>query len=130
MQLYPNKKSFTLKNRLKSFVYAFSGIKQVIASQHNMWIHIVLALLTIALGFVFKINASEWIAIIISIGMVLAAEVFNTAIESLVDIISPNFNEKAGKIKDIAAAAVLITAITAAIIGMFIFLPHIVNFKK
>jgi len=127
MQSYPNKKPFTIKNRLKSFVYAFKGIKQVVVSQHNMWIHIVFALLAIALGFMFEINATEWIAIVLSIGLVLTAEIFNTAIESLVDLISPNFNEKAGKIKDIAAAAVLITAITAVIIGMIIFSPHIIN---
>ncbi len=127
MQAPRNKKSFTLKNRLNSFVYAIRGIKQVVASQHNAWVHIALAFVAIALGFVFKINTIEWIAIVLSIGLVLAAEVFNSAIETLVDLVSPAYNEKAGKIKDMAAGAVLITAITAAIIGMIIFIPKIIN---
>ena len=130
MQSVPTKKPFALKDRLKSFVYAFNGIRHVIASQHNVWIHIVLACIAICLGFVFTINTTQWIAIVLSIGLVLAAEVFNSAIEALVDLVSPVYNKKAGLIKDMAAAAVLITAIMAFIVGMIIFLPPIINLFK
>lgn len=130
MQTSQKNKPFNLKDRIKSFIYAFNGIKEVITTQHNAWIHILIAITVICLGFIFSINAGEWIAIVLSIGIVLAAEVFNTAIEALVDIVSPAFNEKAGKIKDMAAAAVLLTAIAAIFIGCIIFFPYIVHFIK
>ncbi|NVN96189.1 MAG: diacylglycerol kinase family protein [Bacteroidetes bacterium] len=128
MNALQNKKSFQLKNRLKSFIYAFKGVKFVFLSQHNMWIHIVLAFIAVTLGFVLGINIFEWVAVIFSIGFVLSMEIFNSAIETLVDLTSPNYNEKAGKIKDMAAGAVLISAITTAIIGAIIFIPKILNF--
>ncbi len=127
MEAIPAKKKFALKDRLKSFVYAFNGIRHVIVSQHNIWIHIVLACVAIALGFIFNIHALEWIGIVLCIGLVLAAEVFNSAIEALVDLVSPVYNKKAGLIKDMAAAAVLITALMAVIVGCIIFIPHIYN---
>jgi diacylglycerol kinase (ATP) len=130
MEVLPTKKPFTLKDRLKSFVYAFKGIRYAMASQHNLWIHIVCACIAIMLGFVFNINTTQWIAIVLSIGLVMAAEVFNSAIESLVDMVSPVYNKKAGIVKDMAAAAVLITAIMAAIVGIIIFLPSILHLFK
>ncbi|MFZ4412741.1 MAG: diacylglycerol kinase [Bacteroidales bacterium] len=123
-------KAFTLKARLKSFKFAFQGIREVVATQHNIWIHLLLAILAISLGFVFSIKAFEWIAIVISIGIVFAAEIFNSALEYMVDMISPEHNEKAGKVKDMAAAAVFITALSAAIIGFIIFLPRILENLK
>jgi len=130
MQSSPKNNAFNLKDRAKSFVYAFNGIKEVIASQHNVWIHFVIASIVICMGIVFVISPYEWIAIVLSIGIVLSAEVFNSAIEALVDLVSPAFNEKAGKIKDMAAAAVLITALMAVITGCIIFLPYILALIK
>lgn len=127
MQPFQNKEPFKLRDRLKSFTYAFKGIKFVFLSQHNMWIHIALAFIAVTMGFVLEINALEWVVVIFSIGLVLAAEIFNSAIETLVDLVSPNYNEKAGKIKDMAAGAVLISAITTVIIGAIIFIPKIFN---
>jgi diacylglycerol kinase (ATP) len=127
MHTIQNKKPFQLRNRLKSFIYAFKGVEFVLLSQHNMWIHITLAFIALMIGFVLGINIFEWIAVVFSIGLVLTAEIFNSAIETLVDLISPNYNEKAGKIKDMAAGAVLISAITAVIIGAIIFIPRILN---
>ena len=126
-----NNKPFTLKSRFKSFKFAFQGIREVVATQHNIWIHLILAILTISLGFIFNIKATEWIAIVISIGIVFAAEIFNSALEYVVDMISPDYHEKGGKIKDLAAAAVFITALAAAIVGIIIFLPELLHiFKK
>ena len=76
-------------------------------------------------GFFFEIHRIEWIAIIICIGVVIAAEAFNTAIERLVNLTSPEWNPIAGEAKDIAAGAVLICAVAAAIVGLVIFIPYI-----
>ena len=99
---------FSIKKRLKSFTYAGKGIKSFVCREHNVWIHLSIALLTIMAGFFFEIHRIEWIAIIICIGVVIAAEAFNTAIERLVNLTSPEWNPIAGEVKDIAAGAVLI----------------------
>lgn len=116
---------FSIKKRLKSFAYAWKGIKRFIRAEHNVWIHLTIAILTVIAGFFFEIQRMEWIAIIICIGMVIAAEAFNTAIERLVNLVSPEWHRIAGEVKDIAAGAVLICAIAAAIVGLIIFIPYI-----
>jgi len=118
-------KKFSYKDRLRSFVYAYNGIKYTFVSQHNFLIHIALTILAILLGYFLNISNIEWIAIIIVIGIVLSAEIFNSSIEELVNLISPEKNIRAGIIKDLAAGAVLISAIAAFIIGAIIFLPKI-----
>jgi diacylglycerol kinase (ATP) len=114
------------KQRCKSFLYAFRGIGFAFRTQHNLWIHLVLAAVAVGLGFRLKISRTEWCFIAFAIGLVIAAELFNTAIEWLVDMVSPEWNEKAGKVKDVAAAAVLVSAVTALAIGCIIFLPKLV----
>lgn len=118
-------KGFSIKERLKSFVYALNGIKYTLLTQHNFQIQITLALIAILLGFLLEISWFEWISIIIVIGMVLAAEIFNSSIEELTNLISPEKNKIAGIVKDISAGAVLILAISALITGTIIFLPKI-----
>lgn len=118
-------KGFSIKERLKSFVYALNGIKYTLLTQHNFQIQITLALIAILLGFLLEISWLEWISIIIVIGMVLAAEIFNSSIEELTNLISPEKNKIAGIVKDISAGAVLILAISALITGTIIFLPKI-----
>lgn len=117
---------FSFKKRAKSFVYAGKGLKSFICKEHNAWIHCVATIAAITLGIVLHISTNEWIAIIICIGMVFAAEAFNTAIERLVNLVSPDYNKTAGDVKDIAAGAVLICAIAAAIVGFIIFLPKLI----
>ena len=112
-----------LKKRLKSFVYAFKGIGSLLKKEHNAWIHCT-AIVTIA-GFYYGITPTEWCIVLLCFGMVLAAEAFNTAIERLVNLVSPDFHPIAGDVKDVAAGAVLICAIAAALIGGIIFLPYI-----
>lgn len=116
---------FNLKALLKSFIYAFKGILKVMQYERNMWIHIVIAASVIILGLIVQITRLEWILIICCIGFVLVLEILNTAIENLTDLIAPDQNERAAKIKDVAAGAVLIAAITALIIGLFVFVPYI-----
>lgn len=120
-------KAFSIKNRLKSFAYAYNGIKHTILTQHNFLVHIALATIAVLLGFLLKISIAEWTSIVIVIGMVMAAEIFNSSIEELVNLISPERNVKAGIIKDLAAGAVLILAIAAFITGTIIFLPKIIE---
>jgi len=116
---------FSAIKRVQSFKYAFKGIAHVFVQEHNMWIHLLAAVCVVYAGFYFHINSNEWIFITIAIGLVIAAEMVNSAIEKLVDFISPEQNIKAGLIKDIAAGAVLICAISAAIIGCIIFIPKL-----
>ncbi len=112
---------------LKSFVYAFNGIKHAVLTQQNFRVHLLIALLVLIAGFILAISTTEWLVIIIVMGVVFSAELFNTALEGIVDFISPDYDKKAGLIKDYAAAAVLITAIAAAIIGIIIFAPKIIE---
>lgn len=112
-------------NTLLSFKYAFKGIYFLLATQRNARIHLAAMALVIFGGFYFSISSTEWMVVIIAIGLVFAAEAFNTAIEQLVDMVSPEFNKSAGRIKDLAAGVVLITAIAAAIAGIIIFGPKI-----
>jgi diacylglycerol kinase len=93
--------------------------------QHNAWIHLVAAAVAVFLGFFLKITVTEWLFVVAAIGFVLSAEAFNTAIEQLVDRVSPEKNPEAGRIKDIGAGAVLLAAATALVIGLVIFLPKI-----
>ena len=109
----------------KSFGYAFKGIKAAL-SQRNLKIHVASACIVIALGFFFQITTSEWCIISLCIGLVIALEMINTTIESIVDFVSPDFNEKAGKIKDIAAGAVLVVSSSALLCGILIFRKYIV----
>ena len=118
---------FTIKKRLKSFKFAFNGIKLLISKEHNAWIHCFAAVCVTIAGFCLDISSAEWIAVIFAIGTVLAAEAVNSSIEALADLVSPGYNEAIKKTKDMAAGAVLILAISAAIVGLIIFVPKIIE---
>lgn len=119
------KEKFSWKKRGKSFIYAARGIKSFITREHNAWIHAAITVLAVASGFALRITRGEWIAVILCIGIVFAAEAFNTAIERLTDIVSPGYDKRAGDVKDIAAGAVFICAIMAMAVGMLIFIPRL-----
>jgi diacylglycerol kinase (ATP) len=116
---------FSIRARLSSFRYAFNGLKVFFRTQHNAWIHAATAAVVITAGFILGLDRWEWALIVIAIAIVLVSEAFNTAVEFLTDIVSPAYNEKAGKIKDLAAAGVLIASVSAATIGTIVFLPYI-----
>jgi diacylglycerol kinase len=118
-------RKFSIPDRLKSFVYAWSGIKQVFRSEHNMWIHLSLAVVAIALAIFVKINKGEWVALVLVMALVVMAELFNTAIEKTMDFISKEKHPQIKQIKDIAAGAVLVAATAAIIVGCFIFIPKL-----
>ena len=115
-----------MKACLKRFVYAYNGISAVL-KEKNTVIHLIICLVVIISGFVFRISAYEWISVVLCMGLVLSADTFNTAIEHSVNFVSPERNSKAGLIKDIAAAGVLICAVASAVTGMIIFIPKIIN---
>lgn len=116
-----------LKKRIKSFGYAFKGIASCLKKEHNAWIHCMAIVIVSACGFHFHITPTEWCIVLLCFGLVLSAEAFNTAIERLVNLVSPDFHPMAGDVKDVAAGAVLICAIFAAIIGCIIFIPYFMN---
>lgn len=110
---------------IKGFGYAFKGMNMVVGTQQNFRIHIIISCMVVMAGIFVKLTSVEWCIIVLTISMVLAMETLNTAVEKLVDHISPGFHKQAGMVKDIAAAAVLLTAIAAAITGLIIFLPRL-----
>lgn len=114
-----------LKDRFNSFRYAFKGIADLLKSQPNARIHLVATIGVLTAGAFLELSLNEWCLIILSIAFVFSAEAANTAIEYLTDLVSPDYHPLAGKAKDVAAAAVLLAAIGAAIVGFIIFLPKI-----
>ena len=118
-------KPFSIRARLRSFRYAFKGLVTMVREEHNFRIHLVAVAVVTGLGFYLQVSLRDWLWLIMAMGLVISAEIFNSAIERLVDLKQPNEDPKAGKIKDLAAGAVLVTAVTAAIIGLFIFWPYI-----
>jgi diacylglycerol kinase len=119
---------FVAMNRfLKSLSYAIQGISHLLLFERNTTIQSAIALVVIGLGFWLKISGNEWIALLFGIGLVLAAEAFNTAMEHLCNLVEPNPNPKIKIIKDLSAGAVLLISIAVSIIGIIIFLPKILT---
>ncbi len=119
-------RAFSLIRRAKSFTHAGRGIWVFMRTTHNAWLHAAILLGAVALGFYFGITRIEWLFIVLAAGLVMTAEAFNTAIEVDIDLTSPEYHPFAKDTKDVAAGAVLISAITAAIIGLVIFVPYII----
>ncbi|MDP4186892.1 MAG: diacylglycerol kinase family protein [Bacteroidota bacterium] len=122
-----NTNKFSVRKQLRSFKYAFNGIKLLIKTEHNMQIHVVAAITAILLSLLLHISCTEWCMVFLAIALVMSCEGVNTVIEKITDKIYPEYSEQAKFIKDVAAGAVLISAIGALIIGLIIFLPKIIN---
>ncbi|MDR2040740.1 MAG: diacylglycerol kinase family protein [Tannerella sp.] len=118
--------SISVKRLVKSFGYAVGGLRQVVCQEQNARVHLLVALCTVVAGCCFRISATEWIAVLLAIGGVMAAETFNTSIEALSDTVSSKYSENIKQVKDFAAGAVLIVALAAVIVGLIIFLPKII----
>jgi diacylglycerol kinase len=116
---------FSLKKRIKSFGYAFNGLRVMFSEEHNSWIHLLAAILALTFGWALKISLTEWCFLALVIGSVFTSELFNSAIENLADHLSPGKHENIKKVKDLSAAAVLISAFVALVIACLIFLPKI-----
>jgi diacylglycerol kinase (ATP) len=113
-----------MHNLFKVFSFAFNGIAYGLRTQRNIRIQFGIFLLVSIIAFLVHFSLREYIVILICSAMVLCAEILNTAIEVLVDLVSPEWNEKAGLVKDLAASAVLVVSIFSAVIGVLVFLRH------
>jgi len=115
----------TFDGRIRSVKFALRGIRTMLASQHNAWIHAAATLVVVAVGSFLRLPAASWAWIVLAIGAVWTAEALNTAFEFLTDVASPDFHPLAEKAKDVAAGAVLLAAIAAIVIGGLVFWPAI-----
>lgn len=119
---------FSFTGRIRSFRHAIRGIGLMLISQHNAWIHATASILILAVGALFHITEAEWCWLVIAIISVWTAEALNTALEFLADAATTEFHPVVGKAKDVAAGAVLISAVGSVIIALFILGPHILKF--
>jgi len=117
--------SLTFTGRLRSIRYALRGIAVMMRSQHNAWIHALATAVVAILGLVIRLSTAEWCWIVLAVMAVWTAEALNTAFEFLTDVASPSFHPLAGKAEDVAAGAVLISAIGSVVIGALVFGPHL-----
>ena len=124
------KRKFSIKRLDKSFKYAFTGFKNTFNTEPNMKFHTFIGLIVLVGGIIFKLKALEWIFLVFAIGLVIGAELLNTAIEHLVDLATQEYKRKAMLAKDTAAAYVMVLSVTAAIIGAIIFIPKIIEIIK
>lgn len=118
---------FSIAKRLKSFTYAFAGLKVLFKEEHNARIHLFATVCVIVAGILFKISLLEWVAVVFAIGLVFSFEIMNTSVENIADFICPERDDRIKRIKDLAAAAVLVSAITAAVVGLLVFVPKILE---
>ena len=116
------------KRLCRSFKAAFEGIASTYKKEQNIKIHTIIAILVIIAGLVFKIDYIEWLVCLVLIGFMLLAEFFNTAIEYVVDLASPDIHPLAKAAKDTASAGVLMMALIAAVTGLVIFIPKLIDF--
>lgn len=121
---------FSVKKRIKSFSYAFAGLKVLFKEEHNARIHSVATLLVVAAGILFRITAGEWIAVVLCIGMVISAEAVNSSIERCADFVKQERDDRKRDIKDLGAVAVLVCAIAAAVVGCIIFIPYLIQWLR
>lgn len=110
--------------RLKSFAYALQGVACLVRTQPNARLHLLATVLVCAAGGVVGLSWAEWLWITVAITLVWSAEAFNTSLEQLADALHPQQHPGIGQAKDMAAAAVLIAAVGAAVIGVLVFVPH------
>ncbi|MDR2955711.1 MAG: diacylglycerol kinase family protein [Prevotella sp.] len=125
-----NKNEFSVRKRIKSFGYAFNGLKILFSEEHNARIHLGVTIIVIAMGIVFGISPVEWMITLTLIALIFSLEIINSALERICDVISPEKKPAIKKIKDLSAAAVLISAIVAVVCGTIIFLPRLCDFLK
>ena len=116
-----------LQKKMDAFRYTFSGLKIAWMEEHNFRFQVAWGILTLALAWFFKISPTEFLIVLTMIGFVLATETLNTALEELCDKFQPTHDPHIGKIKDLAAAAVFIAALTAFTVGCIIFVPHFIS---
>lgn len=116
-----------IKKFLNSFTYPIKGLKYAYRNEQNLAFDSFMAIFVIVMGIIFKISVVEWAFLIFTVGLVISAELFNTAIEAVVDLVTEEYHPLAKVAKDTSAAAVFILAIVAVIVGIIIFLPKVIS---
>jgi diacylglycerol kinase (ATP) len=124
------KKPFQFTDRIRSFKFAFAGIRTMLKSQHNAWVHAGATVTVVVAGFFFGISVSEWCWLVLAIMAVWTAEALNTAFEFLADVAAPEFHPLIERSKDVAAGAVLISVIGSVIIGLLVLGPYVIEMIK
>ncbi|SEN56317.1 diacylglycerol kinase (ATP) [Amphibacillus marinus] len=115
-----------IKKKRVGICYAWNGLKYALKNEINMRVHLMMTLLVIMLGIFLSVSFIEWVLLLLTIGLVLTAELFNTAVELLLDYLAPERHPIAGIIKDLTAGGVLVASMMAAAIGLIIFLPKLI----
>jgi len=119
--------TFSFSGRIRSGTHAVHGIIEMLRSQHNAWVHAVATLCVIVAGGIFGISTTQWCLLVLVVTIVWVAEGLNTAFEFLCDVASPEFHPLVKKSKDVAAGAVLLSAVGAIIVGLIIFIPYVIS---
>ena len=123
----PSPPPFRVTERLHSFGPALRGLAWMLRTQHNARIHAAATVAVLAAGVGFGVTRLEWIALLLAVAIVWAAEALNSAVETVCDVVSPEHDEAIGRAKDVAAGAVLAAAIGAASVGLVVFVPHLLR---
>lgn len=118
-------KKISFRDRSKSVMHALNGLKILFKEEHNARIHSIITIIIITAGFLLDISNTEWLIVCILIAMVFSLEIMNSAIENLCDHVTPQRNDTIKKIKDLAAAAVLVASVISVVCGVIIFLPKL-----
>lgn len=116
---------FSLKSRIRSFRFAFNGLGSLLRYEHNSRIHVIAAILVVIIAMLLRVNVIEWLLLVIVMGIVFLTELLNSAIETIADLIEPEYSESVRRAKDYSAAAVLISAVMAVAAGCLIFIPKL-----
>ncbi len=124
----PERERFSIVRRAKSFVHAGRGLRIFFATTHNAWVQIAILIIAVIGGIAFDISRTEWLALVLASGLVLTAEAINTAIEIDINLTSPDHHPFARDTKDVAAGAVLLSAITALVVAFLVFGPHVYDY--
>ena len=127
IQRKKEEKTSFITGRRNSFRYAFKGLRSLMSSEPNAWIHLTATVAVLMAGYYVSLSVKEWAVLLVVIGMVWMAEIFNTCIERILDLLCPQEDPRAGNIKDLAAAAVLCTSLIAVVVGCLVFSPHFIN---
>jgi len=114
-----------LRRRAASFGYAFRGVAAAMRSEIHLQFHALATVLVLGLGFYFHLNSSEWALVALAVGLVWSLELLNTAVEAVVNLVSPEYHLLAGRAKDVAAGAVLVGAVAALAVGLLVFGPRV-----
>jgi len=118
---------FSLAGRARSFCHAFRGLAVLLAGQHNAWVHALATGLVVALGAWLRVSRGEWCLLVMAMALVWTAEALNTAAEELADAVHPERHPGVGRAKDVAAAGVLLAALAAAVVGLLILVPRLLE---